>query len=186
MMRNQLEAIVNLRRHRFSKVTDSKARNMSDPKTLDDDLTAIRALAEVLDDTGLTEIEIERGDVRLRISKNITSTAVSIGAPSAGQALPAVTAAGPTASPSPESQDLSNHPGAITSPMVGTAYLAPSPTSGPFTSVGGSVTEGQTVLIVEAMKTMNEIKAPKSGKVMQILARDAEPVEFGEVLMIIE
>lgn len=153
---------------------------MPDPKSLDDDLAAIRALAEVLDETGLTEIEVERGQVRLRIAKG---TAIAA-APQA--AAPAPIAAPSTGETQDKPADLSNHPGAVTSPMVGTAYLAPSPTNPPFVEVGASVSEGQTLLIVEAMKTMNEIKATKSGKVSKILARDAEPVEFGEVLMIIE
>ena len=155
---------------------------MPDPKSLDDDLAAIRALAEVLDETGLTEIEVERGQVRLRIAKG---TAIAAAAPQIA-AAPAAAAPTSTGDAQDAPTDFSNHPGAVTSPMVGTAYLAPAPTSPAFVDVGATVAEGQTLLIVEAMKTMNEIKATKSGKVSKILARDAEPVEFGEVLMIIE
>ena len=155
---------------------------MPDSKSLEDDLAAIRALAEVLDDTGLTEIEVERGQVRLRIAKG--GVAVPMAAP-ALSAAPAGAAAAPAADAGAPA-DLSAHPGAVTSPMVGTAYMAPSPGSPVFVKVGDHVAEGQTLLIVEAMKTMNEIKATKSGKITQILARDAEPVEFGEVLMIVE
>lgn len=158
---------------------------MPDPKNLDNDLAAIKALAEVLDETGLTEIEIERGQARIKISK---ATAMTAAAP---MAYPAPSAA-PSPAPAPAQAepegpaDLSNHPGAVKSPMVGTAYMAPSPTSPPYVKVGDAVSEGQTLMIVEAMKTMNEIKSHKAGKVSQILARDAEPVEFDEALMIID
>lgn len=158
---------------------------MSDSTTLDTDLDAIRALAEVLDETGLSEIEIERGPLRLRVAKGAVTVAAPAPVAAAASAAPAAPppAAG---SADPAGADLSSHPGAITSPMVGTAYLSPSPGSDPFVSVGTAVSAGQTVLIVEAMKTMNEIKAHKSGQITQIFARDAEPIEFGEVLMIIE
>jgi acetyl-CoA carboxylase biotin carboxyl carrier protein len=153
---------------------------MSESNTLDDDLAAIRALAEVLEDTGLAEIEIERGALRLRISKS--SSLITAAAP---QHLPA---AAPASAPLPPAKEESaaNHPGAVTAPMVGTAYLASSPGAAPFVQAGSEVKEGQTLLIIEAMKTMNEIKSPRSGKVTTIHARDAEPVEFGETLMIIE
>ncbi|RFB04339.1 acetyl-CoA carboxylase biotin carboxyl carrier protein [Parvularcula marina] len=156
---------------------------MPDTNSLDDDLEAIRAMAEVLEETGLTEIELDRGGVRLRIAKTGTTVAMQAAAPMVAAPQPALAQGQESAG---GAADLSGHPGAVTSPMVGTAYLAPAPTSPPFVSVGDQVSEGQTVLIVEAMKTMNEIKATKAGKITQILAKDAEPVEFGEVLLIIE
>ncbi|MEM9233795.1 MAG: acetyl-CoA carboxylase biotin carboxyl carrier protein [Pseudomonadota bacterium] len=158
---------------------------MPDSKSLTDDLAAIRALAEVLEDTGLTEIELDRGSVRLRIAKETTTVAMA-SAPMAAPAPQAAPQPAAPAEPASGSADLSNHPGAVTSPMVGTAYMAPAPDKPPFVNVGDQVSEGQTVMIIEAMKTMNEIKTTKSGKVTQILARDAEPVEFGAVLVIIE
>lgn len=158
---------------------------MADSSKLENDLNAIRALAEVLEDTGLSEIEIERGPLRLRVSKGVQAVAsVAAAAPAVAPAPAAAPA--PQAAPAITEENAANHPGAVTSPMVGTAYMASSPGSAPFVSEGASVSEGQTLMIVEAMKTMNEIKSPRSGKVTKILARDAEPVEFGEALMIIE
>ncbi|WOI52114.1 acetyl-CoA carboxylase biotin carboxyl carrier protein [Parvularcula sp. LCG005] len=154
---------------------------MSDPKELEKDLAAIRALAEVLDETGLSEVEIERGNVRLRVSKSAPMMSY---APQAAPALPAAASSGGNDASAPV--DAASHPGAVTAPMVGTAYLAPSPGAAAFISEGKQVSEGQTLLIIEAMKTMNEIKATRSGTVVKILARDAEPVEYGEPLLIIE
>ena len=140
----------------------------------------IRELAGILEETGLTEIEIEKDDVRLRVSRQggvmAYAPAHAAAAPSApSQASPAAPAA-PTAA----------HPGAVKSPMVGTVYLSPSPGSAPFASEGAQVTEGQTIMIVEAMKTMNPIAAPRAGRVVKILVTDAQPVEFDEPLVIIE
>lgn len=154
---------------------------MTKSNMLEQDLAAIRSLADVLDDTGLTEVELERGDVRIRISRGGTVSNV-VAAPAAA-ATPMANAPAPAADPG---GDLSGHAGAVTSPMVGTAYLASQPGADPFVSVGTTVAAGQTLMIVEAMKTMNEIKAPKSGKVTQIVVQDTAPVEFGEVLMIVE
>lgn len=151
---------------------------MPDPKTLDKDLAAIRALADVLDDTGLTEIEIERGGARLRVAKG-----GAVAAPVA-MAAPAVAAAPAAESAAPV--PAANHPGAVNAPMVGTAYMSSTPGAAPFVAEGATVSVGQTLLIIEAMKTMNEIKATKAGTVTKIMARDAEPVEFDEPLMIIE
>lgn len=163
---------------------------MPDSKSLDSDLAAVRALAEVLDDTGLTEIEMERGSLRLRVAKTITGVAAPMPAMAPMQAPAATPAAAPTTAPGTAPNaggaDFSQHPGAVTSPMVGTVYTAPSPGAAAFITEGAQVSAGQTVMIIEAMKTMNEIKAPKAGKVTQIFARDAEPVEFGEVLLIVE
>ena len=138
----------------------------------------IRELAALLQETGLSEIEVEQDDLRIRVARSIgavTEVAVAPAAPSAPAApAPALDA------------DPANNPGAVKSPMVGTAYLAPSPGAAAFAPVGTQVTEGQTVLIVEAMKTMNQIPAPRAGKVTQVLVDNGQPVEFGEPLMIIE
>ena len=148
---------------------------------LDKDL--IRELAALLEETGLSEIEISENDVHIRVAKGGTTSVVSaVAAPHAASSQPAATEEAEGRGP----VDLANHPGAITSPMVGTAYLSPDPNSPPFVSVGDTVKEGQTVMIVEAMKTMNAIPAPKGGKVTQILVANAQPVEYDEVLMIIE
>jgi acetyl-CoA carboxylase biotin carboxyl carrier protein len=141
------------------------------------DEETIRGLAKLLDETGLTEIEIERGGERIKIGR--AARAVSVAAP----ALPASAAVAATPA---AAADPAKHPGAIPSPMVGTAYLAPSPGARPFVDVGQAVKAGDTVLIIEAMKTMNQIPAPRGGTVTQILVEDGQPVEFGEPLMIIE
>ena len=130
------------------------------------DAAAIRELAELLKDTGLTEIEIERGGARLRVSK---------------QTGGAVMAAAPAAPAKPSGPN----PGAVPSPMVGTVYLSPEPGAKPFLSIGQTVKEGDTLFIVEAMKTMNPITAPKGGVVGEICVSDAQPVEFGQTLCIL-
>jgi acetyl-CoA carboxylase biotin carboxyl carrier protein len=140
------------------------------------DRELIHELAKLLDETGLTEIEIERDGARVRVARGRDISHV-IGA---AHAVPP-----PAAAPSP-AVDLANHPGVVTSPMVGTAYLGPSPGAMPFVDIGAKVAAGETLLIVEAMKTMNQIPAPRSGTVTKILIEDAQPVEFGEPLMIIE
>lgn len=145
------------------------------------DSKRIRELADLLDETNLSEIEIESDGVRIRVARQVTA-ATSI----ASVAAPAPAAApAPPAPTSDESADLSAHPGAVASPMVGTAYLAPEPGANPFCKPGDSVSEGQTLFIVEAMKTMNPITAHKSGKIDQILVANAQAVEFGEVLAVI-
>ena len=146
-------------------------------KTLSDDNALIRELATLLDETNLTEIEIERAGLRLRVARNVTVSA-------AMPQLAAMAAAPATAGTNPT--DLARHPGAVTSPMVGTAYWAPEPGARPFVEVGSKVSVGQTLLIVEAMKTMNQIPSTRAGTVTQILVEDGQPVEFGEPLMIIE
>ncbi|MBR9901625.1 MAG: acetyl-CoA carboxylase biotin carboxyl carrier protein [Rhodospirillales bacterium] len=144
------------------------------------DNDAIRQLAELLDDTNLTEIEVAAGDNRIRVARQGTMVAA---APAAPAAAPAHTAAAPaTAAPA----DAGAHPGAVKSPMVGVVYFAPEPGAAPFISVGSSVSEGQTLMLIEAMKTFNPIRAPKSGKVTQIIATDGHPVEYDEPLVIIE
>lgn len=150
------------------------------------DRDAIRELADILNDTGLTEIEVEEKDMKIRVTKgggqNMMMAAPTYAAP-APAAAP--TAATPVESAAPVMADAS-HPGAVTSPMVGTAYHAPEPGADPFVEVGKKVKAGDTIMIVEAMKVMNPIKADKAGTVTQILADDASPVEFGDVLVIIE
>ena len=147
---------------------------MADKKSIVDQ-ALIRELAELLTETGLTEIEVEHDQTRIRVARTVTITA------SAPQAGPA---AAPVAS-APHVSDA-NHPGAVASPMVGTAFRAPEPGGRPYVEVGDVVRQGQTLLIVEAMKTMNQIPAPRAGKVVRILVEDGQPVEFGELLLIVE
>ena len=155
---------------------------MSKATPVDKDM--IRELADLLKETELTEIEVETEEYKIRVARNAGGGAPMTYAPVPAPA-PAVPASGGEAKDS-GSADLSGHPGAVTSPMVGTVYVAPEPGSAPFIQVGDAVTESQTLLIVEAMKTMNPIPATKSGTVKQILIQDAQPVEFGEVLVVIE
>ncbi len=151
---------------------------------IDQDL--VRDLANILTETDLTEIEVEQDDLRIRVSRGgqvIQATAPALApqvASPAPASAPAVAAAEPVAD---GGANLSN---AVTSPMVGTAYLAPSPDADPFVQIGQSVSEGQPVMIIEAMKTMNQIPAPRAGTVTAILVEDAQPVEFGEPLLVIE
>lgn len=137
----------------------------------------IRKLADLLTETGLTEIEIEHDDLRVRVARG----AGPVSQPAAA-APPAQKPAGVAAS---EPLDTT-HPGTVVSPMVGTAYRAPEPGAPPFVEVGGTVTEGQTVMIIEAMKTMNHIPAPRTGTVKAVLVEDGQPVEFGEPLVVID
>jgi acetyl-CoA carboxylase biotin carboxyl carrier protein len=154
---------------------------------LDIDRDVIRELAEIMNETGLGEIEVENGNHRLRVSRNASGTPVqahqyaAVPAPApAAPTAPVATAAEQAAS------DAASHPGAVKSPMVGTAYLAPEPGAANFIRPGDSVSQGQTLLIVEAMKTMNPIAAPKGGTVVSILIGNEEPVEFGQPLVIID
>ena len=141
----------------------------------------IRELALLLDETSLTEIEIERAGLRVRVARNVSIAASVPAAASVAAAapLPATAVAAPAA-------DMAKHPGAVPSPMVGTAYWASEPGAKPFIEVGSKVSVGQTLLIIEAMKTMNQIPSPRAGTVTQILVEDGQPVEFGEPLVIIE
>jgi acetyl-CoA carboxylase biotin carboxyl carrier protein len=139
------------------------------------DHDVIRELAKLLDETNLTEIEFERGGVRVRVARQGQPVVAAIAAPR-----------GATAASDAPSGDMSKHPGMVPSPMVGTAYLGPEPGARPYVEVGSQVRAGQTLLIIEAMKTMNQIPAPRAGRVVQILVEDTQPVEFGEPLMIIE
>ncbi|MHC5230512.1 acetyl-CoA carboxylase biotin carboxyl carrier protein [Brucella sp. LJL56] len=146
------------------------------------DKETIRDLADILNETDLTDIEVEHGDLRIRVSRKVTvqaaATVMQAAAPVA--AVPAA----PVAAAEPTKAELSKN--AVPSPMVGTAYLAPAPGARNFIEVGAQVKEGQTLLIIEAMKTMNQIPAPRAGTVKAILIEDAQPVEFGEPLVIIE
>ena len=151
-------------------------------KNVDKDVAFVRALAKLLQEHELTEIEVERENpenikLKVRLSRAATAAATPVQVPA-----PAPAAAPEPAAPADE-PDLSN---ALTSPMVGTAYLSSEPGTEPFVKVGDTVTEGQTVLIIEAMKTMNQIPSPRAGTVRQILVDNAEPVEFGHPLMIID
>ncbi|THV25515.1 acetyl-CoA carboxylase biotin carboxyl carrier protein [Peteryoungia ipomoeae] len=160
---------------------------MADNKT-GIDQALIRDLANILKDTDLTEIEIEQDDLRIRVSRNGNTPMMMPQMPAFNFQAPA--AAAPVAAPAaaaapaaPAGRDLSK---AVTAPMVGTVYLASAPGARPFIEVGATVKEGQTLLIIEAMKTMNQIPSPKSGKVVEIIVDDASPVEYGEPLVIIE
>ena len=143
------------------------------------DTDEIRALADILVDTGLTEIEISEGDSRIRVVRALPAVA----APT--QYAPQTYAVAPPPAPVLVEDDAS-HPGAVTSPMVGVAYLSSEPGALPFVAPGQAVIAGQTLLLIEAMKTFNQIKAPRAGTVARILVASSQPVEFGEVLLVIE
>ena len=142
---------------------------------------AIRELANLLNETGLSEIEIEKAGLRIRVARTLSLAAIV----PAGGAMHhgSHAAAAPVA---PSAADPAAHPGAVKSPMVGTAYRAPEPGAATFVEIGARVAQGQTLLIIEAMKTMNQIPAPKAGTITQILFENGQPVEFGEPLMVIE
>ena len=153
-----------------------KGKTMAESKAaIDHEL--IRELAKLLDETGLTEIEIEREGLRVRVGRGAIATMAVSSAPS----LPAV-----AVPMKPVAIDLEKQPGVVTSPMVGTAYRGPEPGAMPFIDVGSKVAVGDTLLIIEAMKTMNQIPAPRAGTVTQMLVEDAQPVEFGQPLVVIE
>jgi acetyl-CoA carboxylase biotin carboxyl carrier protein len=143
------------------------------------DKELIRDLARLLDETGLGEIEIEQEGLKVRVARPAApAAATSVHAPAAADGAPA---------PEPRKPaDAASHPGVVKSPMVGTAYCAPAPGAPPFVEPGGEVKEGQIILIIEAMKTMNQIPAPRSGRVIEILVSDGQPVEYGEPLLVIE
>ena len=169
---------------------------MADPKTSapklkndEIDTALVRGLADILNDTDLTEIEVERGDLKIRVAREITVAApmqyapapVAHAAPAAPSAAPA-----PAAMPSDPATIVAKQGEEVKSPMVGTVYLQASPEAPPFIAVGDKVKKGQTLLIVEAMKTMNPIQAPRDGVVVDVLVGDAQPVEFGEALVLLE
>ena len=166
----------------------------SNPKAPADPIDArlVRKLADILTDTGLSEIEVEHGGLKIRVAKTLGAVAQPVqyaAAPAAMMAAPAPAAAAPAPSAAPAE---ATPPGralngdAVKSPMVGTVYLQPQPDAPKFVSVGDSVTAGQTLMIIEAMKTMNPIPAPKAGRVVEVLVGDGQPVEFGEPLFVIE
>jgi acetyl-CoA carboxylase biotin carboxyl carrier protein len=161
----------------------SKPETKSAESFKSDDGALIRELALLLDETSLTEIEIERAGLRVRVARNITVTASM---PASYQQAPSAHAAAAANVTPAAIADLAKHPGAVPSPMVGTAYLSPEPGAKPFIEVGTKVSAGQTLLIIEAMKTMNQIPSPRAGTVTQILVEDGQPVEFSEPLVIIE
>ena len=148
------------------------------------DTEFVRKLAAILEETKLGEIELADGDRRIRVARPTVN--VTQQAPLAMAAAPTAPVAAPGAPVAAAAGDLSKHPGVVKSQMVGTAYLAPEPCKPNFVAVGDKVTAGQTLLIIEAMKTFNPIKAPKAGTVTQILIENGRPVEFGEPLMIVE
>jgi acetyl-CoA carboxylase biotin carboxyl carrier protein len=148
----------------------------TDSPAVDHDV--IRDLAKLLDETGLTEIEYQRDGTSIRVARHASAPAARAWA---AEAPSASSPSAPAASANP-----AEHPGAVTSPMVGTAYLSPAPGAKPFVDVGSQVKAGDTLLIIEAMKTMNQIPAPRSGTVTQVLVENGQPVEFGEPMMIIE
>ena len=144
----------------------------------------IRELAKLIDETGLGEIEVEREGVRVRVARQSVAQVLA-GTASHVPPIPAVAPA-PAVTSAPLAADPAKHPGVVTSPMVGTAYRSPEPTAKPFVDIGSTVKAGDPLLIVEAMKTMNQIPAQRGGTVTQILFEDGHPVEYGEPLMIIE
>ncbi|WP_184719445.1 acetyl-CoA carboxylase biotin carboxyl carrier protein [Caulobacter sp.] len=170
---------------------------MSNPKAPADPVEApaidarlVRKLADILKDTGLSEIEVEHAGLKIRVARELTAAPVNYVQAPAPAYAPAPAAAPVAAAPAPAAEaapaPAAVRGDAVKSPMVGTAYLSSQPGADPFIKVGDTVTAGQTLLIVEAMKTMNPIAAPKAGKVVEILVADAQPVEFGEPLVVIE
>ncbi|MDB5315050.1 MAG: acetyl-CoA carboxylase, biotin carboxyl carrier protein [Rhodospirillales bacterium] len=145
------------------------------------DPAAIRALANILRETDLSEIEIVEKDSRVRVVRHVAPPAQLM-----VQAAPAPTAVAPAAAASSAAEPEADHPGTVTSPMVGVAYLAPEPGSAPFIQLGAKVAQGQTLLLIEAMKTFNQIRAPRAGTITRILIETGTPVEFGEALLVLE
>ena len=154
-------------------------------KSVEPNTALVKALADILDHAGLAELEYETDDVAIRLSRVSGAAPVAAVAPVVA-AAPAASPAAPAAPAADSAADLSAHPGAVTSPMVGTAYISPEPGAAAFVEEGSAVKKGQTLLIVEAMKVMNPITAPTDGTVSKILVKNAQPIEFGEVLVVIE
>jgi acetyl-CoA carboxylase biotin carboxyl carrier protein len=148
------------------------------------DQELIRELAQLLTETGLTEIEIDREGMRVRVARQLAPAAAAVPAPAAALAPAAASTQSRPAGAAED--DPGKHPGCVRSPMVGVAYLGPEPGAQPFVTVGARVSQGQTLLIIEAMKTMNHIPAPKAGVVARIFVANSQPVEFGEPLVIVE
>lgn len=164
----------------------STPKSTTKPALSDPDLALIASLAEILNDTGLSEIELDRKGTKFRVAKQVTAVATVASPPPApvmhAHAAP-VHEAPVAAAAAPKAGD---HAGTVKSPMVGTVYMAPSPGAASFIEVGATVKEGQTLLIIEAMKTMNQIHAPRAGKVTAIYVQNGSPVEYGEPLVAIE
>ena len=152
------------------------------------DTRLVRRLADILKDTGLTQIEVERGDLKIRVARELTAAPVAqtVYAPAPQMAAPAPVAAAPVAAPAPVATPAPRAGDLVKSPMVGTVYLQPSPGSDSFVKIGDMVNQGQTLMIIEAMKTMNPVPAPRAGKVVELLVGDSQPVEFGEPLLVLE
>jgi acetyl-CoA carboxylase biotin carboxyl carrier protein len=148
------------------------------------DTKLVRKLADILKDTDLTEIEVERGELRIRVARGGVAAPAAVLAPVAAPVQAAAQAAAATAATAPAAPVAAGE--LVKSPMVGTVYLAPQPGQDPFVKAGDKVTAGQTLLIVEAMKTMNPIPAPRAGTIVELLVEDGQPVEFGEGLVVIE
>ena len=158
-----------------------------DKKNVGDiDATLVRQLADILNETDLTEVEVERGDLRIRVAREVTVNAAPVQYAAAPAPIAAPAAAAPVSMPSDPATIVARAGEEVKSPMVGTAYLQPAPESPPFVQPGDKVKKGQTLLIVEAMKTMNPIQSPRDGVVKEVLVGDAQPVEFGEPLVLLE
>ena len=165
------------------------AKPLNNEAAVEIDATLVRQLADILNDTSLTEIEVERGELRIRVAREITAAPVMqyAAAPQAYAPAPAAAAAAaPLSMPSDPATIVAKAGETVKSPMVGTVYLQASPEAAPFIKAGDKVKKGQTLLIVEAMKTMNPIQAPRDGVVSEILVGDGQPVEFGEALVMLE
>ena len=154
------------------------------PQGREPDVGLIRALAAVLDEANLTEIEVGEGEGRIRIARQVAAAPAPLPAPAA-RPQPVAPAPEEEAPPAPAADDAS-HPGAVTSPLVGVVFVAPEPGGRPFAVVGDEISQGDTLFIVEAMKTMNPVRAPRGGRVARILAENGARVEYGEVLLILE
>ncbi len=153
------------------------------------DVEVIRKLADILTETGLTEIEVSEKDQHVRVVKNITINAGSVTTAPVSVApvsTPMSASAAVSSNENKQEEDLSKNPGAVLSPMIGVAYLTPEPSASPFVKIGDEVKSGQIIMLIEAMKTFNQIRAPKAGKLTRILVSSGEPVEYGEVLAVIE
>ena len=155
-------------------------------KDLQFDPATIRELAQILRESDLTEIELVDNDMRVKLVRQVTVAAMAMPVAAAAHAAPSAALAAAAAPAAPAAEIDADHPGAVNSPMVGVAYLSAEPTAAPFVTLGSKVTQGQTLLLIEAMKTYNQIKAPRAGTVTRILVESGTPVEFGEPLMIVE
>ena len=158
-------------------------------KDLQFDPATIRELAQILRESDLTEIELVDNDMRVKLVRQVTVAAMAMPVAAHAAPAPAAAPAAAIAAPAPAapaSEVDADHPGAVNSPMVGVAYLSPEPTSAPFVTIGSKVAQGQTLMLIEAMKTYNQIKAPRAGTVTRILVESGTPVVFGEPLMIVE